>query len=52
MLYGQVMNRKAYCIRSGADRHIRSDPHIRSDGRVVVGSWTIAIVDETGTGYG
>jgi hypothetical protein len=46
MLYGQVMNKKAYCIRSGADRHIRSDR------RAVVGSWIIALVDETGTGYG
>jgi len=46
------MNQKAYHIGSGADRHIRLDPYIRSDGQVVVGSWTIVIVDETGTGYG
>jgi hypothetical protein len=45
MLYGQVMNKKAYHIRSGVDRHIGLD------GRAVVGSWTIAIVDETGYGY-
>jgi hypothetical protein len=45
-LYGQVMNKKAYRIRSRADRHIGSDR------QAVVGSWTIAIVDETGTGYG
>jgi hypothetical protein len=52
MLYGQVMTKKAYCIRSGVDRQIGLDPYIGLDGQVVVGSWTIAIVDETGTGYG
>jgi hypothetical protein len=51
MLCGQVMNKKAYRIRSGADKHIGLDPYIGLDGQAVVGSWTIAIVDETGTGY-
>jgi len=32
MLYGQVMDKKAYRIGSGSDRHIGLDPYIGLDG--------------------